>query len=102
MPQSPRSTNLKGRIISPGNRDSREAVLEPFECGDVAVACRGLADREHLRRLVVVQLLEVPKREDLPIDRVHRVRGLLHPELELRSLYGPRGRGQPAQKHRGQ
>ena len=79
-----------GRILSRSSpslveetRHAREGILEPLERADVAVAGRRLGDPQDLGRLVVIQLLKVAEREDLAIDRVHGVKGILKPELEL-------------------
>ena len=53
---------------------------------------------EHLGRLGVAELLEVPQGEHLPVDRVHPVEGLLDADLEF-GLHGRlAGAGVPAEE----
>ena len=75
-----------GRVGPSG--DPLEGLADPLQGADVAVAGRRLADPEHLRRLGVAQLLEVPQAEHLAIDRGEVVERILDPDLEL----GPRRR----------
>src|SRR5262249_59092513 len=63
--------------------DGREDLLEPLQGPDVAVARRRLAQAEHLRGLVVGQVLEVAEGQDLAVDRVHVVERLLDDQLVL-------------------
>jgi hypothetical protein len=63
--RGPAKTLLGRRIPHP-----RQGVLEPFQCPDIAVAGRGLGGSHDPGRLVVVQLFELAKREDLAIDLV--------------------------------
>src|SRR5262249_17967889 len=58
-------------------RETGEDVAQPLQGPDVAVAGGGLLQAEHLRRLVVGQLLEVPQHQHLAVDRVEGVEDLL-------------------------
>ena len=57
---------------------------------------------QRLGRLGAAELLEVPQRQHLAVDRVEAVQRLLDPQEPLGPLRGLRGRGLPAQQHRGQ
>jgi hypothetical protein len=54
-----------------------EYLLQARQRADVALGGGRLADVEHPGRLGVGQLLEVPQREDLPVERVEGVERLL-------------------------
>src|SRR5262245_36189962 len=60
-----------------------DGLLEPLQGAQMAVARgRGL-EAEHLGGLLVAQHLEVAEDEDLAVDGVHGVEGLLNAELGL-------------------
>ena len=78
----PWSISLGGRL------QGGEHVLEPLQGADVPLGRGRLLDPEHLGGLGVGQLLEVPQRQDLPVERVEGVERLLEPQQPL----GPDGR----------
>src|SRR4051794_28773361 len=60
--------------------DVGQGRLEAFQRADITLAGRGLLDAEEGGDLVVAQLLEMPKRQHLAVDRVEAIEG----RLELR------------------
>ena len=79
-----------------------EDVFEPLEGTDVPLRPGLLGDPQGLGRLGAVELLEVPQGQHLAVDRVEAVERLLDPEQPLGPVRRLRGRGEPAQQHRGQ
>src|SRR5262249_9625626 len=82
--------------------DALQGVFQPLDGAQVTGARRRLLDPQRRSRLAVAQLLEVPERQDLAVDRVHGVEHLLEPNLQ----FGPPGRvcrrGEAPDQHRGQ
>src|SRR5206468_265143 len=70
-------------LAPPEAGNGRKDLLEAPQRADVAVAGGGLLEAEDRGRLLVAQLLEMPQREHFAVDGVHRVEGVLHPELHL-------------------
>ena len=84
------------------SRDRRQDLLEPLQRPDVTVAGRRLGQAEHLRGLVVGEVLEMPQGQDLAVDRVHAVERLLDDQLVLGPDRGLAGAGHLAQELGGQ
>src|SRR5579864_978593 len=81
--RSVRSPHVGRSRLSSRLRFSREAgqrredQCNPFRCPDVGLAGLGLRDAEDGGGLVVGELLAVAEREDLAVERVHGIQGLL-------------------------
>ena len=71
-------------------------MLETPQGSNLTIASGGLAQAEYRGRLVVAQFLEMPERQDLAVNRVHGVEGLLELDLDLSADRGSaRGEDQP-------
>jgi hypothetical protein len=77
-------------------------VFESFEGAQVSAAGARLADAQKLRRLGVVELLEVAQGQHFAVHRLHAVDRFLQAELHLRANGGFQGRGSLAQELCGQ
>ena len=80
-----------------------QAHQQVFELQDrlgVAPAGAGLAQAEHPGRLRIVELLEMPQRDDFPIGRVERIEGILKADLHL-GAHGSLARSGPMTEEAG-
>ena len=64
----------------------------------VAIAGRRLLDSQDCGRLFIAQHLEVPERQDFPIERTHAIEDLLNADLRLGPDRRPAGRSQASQQ----
>ena len=70
--------------MSTGHRG--QDLFEPFQGAEIPLGPGFLTDSQHFGRLGAAELLEVPQRQDLAVDRVERIQGLLDAEQPLGAL----------------
>src|SRR5262249_12656879 len=76
----------------------RQDLLEPVQSPDVPLTGRRLLEMQLAGDLGVGQFLEMPQHQDLAIQRVHGVEGLLQPHLPLGADRRHAGAGVAAQE----
>ena len=83
-------------------RKGVEDLAQPLQGTDVAVARGRFAKPENLGGLGVGEILEMPKRQDFAVDRLHAVEDRLKADLHLGAKRGLAGGGHPAKQLIGQ